>query len=85
MADANTSTADPFETATAAAVEDILAAIGADEQAGPEDGAAPGEAVGHRVIRLRDPASAPATSPDPGAGSAGAGPAVGHGTIRLRG
>jgi hypothetical protein len=85
MADVDSSTADPFETATAAAVEDILAAIGAAEHAGPETGAAPGEAVGHGVIRLRAPTPAPAGGSGPGSGSAGAGAAVGHGAIRLRG
>lgn len=90
MADVDSSTADPFEAATAAAVEDILAAIGADEPVGPEQGVAltSGEAVGHGVIRLRDPASAPARDSGPagaGSGSAAAAESVGHGTIRLRG
>lgn len=81
MVDVEPNAADPFEKATAAAVEDILAAIGAAEPAGAEHGA---EAVGHGVIRLRDPASVPPLGQASRSGSAAAA-TVGHGKIRLRG
>jgi len=101
MPDADAQTADPFEAATAAAVEDILAAMSATTHTD----APTGESVGHGTIRLRDPAApaepkarpdypgsaapaAPVAAPPDPAG-APADPALadpaGHGAIRLRG
>jgi hypothetical protein len=77
-------TADPFVAATAAAVEDILAAM--DATASPGEAGASGETVGHGRIRLRTPASPAATGVGhPATGPAAGADAVGHGTIRLRG
>lgn len=60
MPDAETTTADPFELATAAAIADLQAALRATADAE----AAAGGAIGHGTIRLRDrPAPEPAPEP----------------------